>query len=392
MKRLMLTAMVCGLCWANLGQAAEQEEAAIEREPQIQMAILLDTSSSMSGLIEQAKTQLWTIVNEFATSRQGGRVPMLEVALYEYGKSSLAQEEDYLRMIVGLTTDLDKVSQELFALTTNGGAEYCGAVIRAAVGGLKWSESGEDFKVIFIAGTEPFTQGKVDYREACKAAVERGIIVNTIHCGGEQQGIEGKWRDGALLADGQYMQIDQNREAVYVAAPQDAEIARLGEALNGTYIAFGALGDASAMNQAAQDTNAANSSPKSAVQRAVTKASVQYRNSGWDLVDAVREEQVELKEIDEESLPEEMRELDMAGREAYVAQKQQEREEIQKQIQALNGQRRAHVAAEMKKLADQGADTLEAVIIRAIREQATQKNFTFVPETPVEEPGEEATP
>jgi len=45
------------------------------------------------------------------------------VALYEYGKDSLPVSEGYLRMILPLTTDLDKVSEELFALTTNGGQD-----------------------------------------------------------------------------------------------------------------------------------------------------------------------------------------------------------------------------------------------------------------------------
>src|SRR5205823_3642790 len=37
-------------------------------QPVVQLAILLDTSNSMDGLIAQAKTQLWNIVNEFATA------------------------------------------------------------------------------------------------------------------------------------------------------------------------------------------------------------------------------------------------------------------------------------------------------------------------------------
>ena len=51
---------------------------------------------------------------------------------------------------------------------------------------------------IFIAGNEPFTQGPVNYAESCKAAITKGIIVNTIHCGGEggrhQHEMEGRRR------------------------------------------------------------------------------------------------------------------------------------------------------------------------------------------------------
>ncbi len=81
----------------------------------IQMAILLDTSNSMDGLIDQAKSQLWRIVNELSQARKNGQSPRLEVALYEYGKSSLPEGEGYLRMIVPFTTELDRISEELFA-------------------------------------------------------------------------------------------------------------------------------------------------------------------------------------------------------------------------------------------------------------------------------------
>ena len=51
------------------------------RSRRIQIAILLDTSGSMSGLIDQARTELWSIVNEFIFARQKGRQPEVQVAL-----------------------------------------------------------------------------------------------------------------------------------------------------------------------------------------------------------------------------------------------------------------------------------------------------------------------
>jgi len=190
--------------------------------PSVQIAVLLDTSSSMSGLIEQAKTQLWKLVNEFITAKQNGKTPVVQVALYEYGKSSLRSEENWIRQIQPLTRDLDKVSEELFALTTNGGDEYCGAVIQRATKDLAWDANPQAYKAIFIAGNEPFTQGPIDSKQSCKDAITKGIIVNTIHCGGEAQGIAGNWNQGALLADGKYLVIDQNQAIVHIEAPQDA--------------------------------------------------------------------------------------------------------------------------------------------------------------------------
>ena len=52
-----------------------EEAKAPEERPLVQLAILLDTSNSMDGLIAQAKTQLWQIVNEFIAAKQDGKAP-----------------------------------------------------------------------------------------------------------------------------------------------------------------------------------------------------------------------------------------------------------------------------------------------------------------------------
>jgi hypothetical protein len=195
----------------------------------VQLAILLDTSNSMDGLIEQAKTQLWKIVNEMARSKRDGKTINLYVALYEYGNDGLSSQEGYVRLVTSLTTDLDKISEELFKLKTNGGSEYCGTVISEAVKDLKWTKSNDDYKVIFIAGNEPFTQGSVDYKTACKKAISKGIIINTIYCGSYDEGVQTNWKDGADLADGSYMNIDQNQEVVHIDTPFDDELVQLGK-------------------------------------------------------------------------------------------------------------------------------------------------------------------
>ena len=126
--------------------------------PRIQLAILLDTSNSMDGLIDQARNQLWAAVNEFSSSTHNGIRPILEVALFEYGNSNLIGQNGYVRQVLGFTQELDQVSEALFALTTDGGSEYCGYVINEAVTELYWSDSNHDIKSIFIAGNEPFNQ------------------------------------------------------------------------------------------------------------------------------------------------------------------------------------------------------------------------------------------
>lgn len=343
--------------------------------PKIQLAILLDTSGSMSGLIDQARTQIWKIVNEFAFVTQKGVTPEFEVSLYEYGNSGLQDSEGYLRQIVGFSTDLDKISEELFKLSTNGGSEHCGQVIKSAVEGLKWSEHETDYKAIFIAGNEPFTQGPVEFKDACKAAITKGIIVNTIHCGSHQEGIDGKWLEGAQLADGSYMSIDHNTKVAHVEAPQDNEIIELGKKLNDTYIHYGKEGEEGAKRQEAQDSNANDAGQGADVNRALAKKNSQYRNAAWDLIDAIDEKKVKLEDIKAEDLPEALRKLSKEELAKYIDEKRKERAEIKEKLNKLEADRNKFVVAKRLELAESGEESLDAAMIKAIREQAGKRGF-----------------
>lgn len=346
--------------------------------PRVQIAILLDTSSSMDGLIAQAKTQLWKVVNTFIAARQNGQAPHVEVALYEYGNDGLAAETHWIRRVQPLTRDLDKISEELFRLKTNGGTEHCGEVIRKAVEDLAWDRDSNTYKAIFIAGNEPFTQGPVDPLQACKEAVSKGIIVNPIHCGTEADGISGKWRDGALAADGSYLFIDSNTAVVHIEAPQDAEIVKLNAKLNETYIAYGKRAAEASHNQVAQDANSlSNAASGAAVQRAVSKASKNYFNSSWDLVDARQEKDFDIGKIPVEDLPENMRNMDGAARLAFIEEKAKQRADLQKQILQLNHDRDTFVAEKLKSETKNGTETLDGAMTKTVRSQAAVKGYEF---------------
>ncbi len=349
-----------------------------QRQPLIQLAILLDTSNSMDGLIDQAKTQLWKMVNEFIAVKRDGMRPLLTVALFEYGNDGLSASEGHIRRVLPLTDDLDKVSEELFGLKTNGGSEYCGQVISAAVSRLDWSKHKDDLKVIIIAGNEPFTQGKVNYVDACKSAISKGIQINTIFCGSEAEGINTKWKDGAVLADGSFMNIDQNRRLVHIPAPQDKQLAELNARFNQTFVAYGKNAAAAVANQTDQDNNAAGIASEVLAQRIAAKNSVNYRNGSWCLVDAVFQDNVDITKIKVEDLPENMKKMSMDERKAYVKKKKAERDEITKQVKALTAKRAKYVTAERARLAkEKGEKTLNDAVSESLRKQAEAKNFHF---------------
>ena len=368
---------VLGTLLSLLVPVAGSAKSIAKQRPLVQIAVLLDTSNSMDGLIAQAKSQLWKIVNEFIAAKKDGQRPEIQVALLEYGKDSLPANQGYIRVIQPLTTNLDKVSEELFALKTNGGKEYCGQVIQVATRKLAWSKRPGDLKVMVIAGNEGFAQGSVPYKKACRGAISKGIMINTIFCGSHADGVRTHWKDGALLADGHYINIDQNRKAPQIAAPQDAEIAQLGAELNKTYMAFGKSGKKSKMRQAAQDRNASAAAPAAMAERAVYKSSGAYSNADWDLGDAVKDKKVDVGTMEEEALPEKMRSMDADERRTYVDGQNKKRAELQKKIQVLNTERKKYVSEKQKELAKSGNKTLDAAMIDSIRSQAVKKNFEF---------------
>ncbi len=356
---------------------AIQAPPAVVERPRIQLAILLDTSSSMDGLIDQARNQLWQMVSEFSGSSQNGIKPILEVAVYEYGNSGLSDASGYTRQVSALTQELDQVSEALFSLTTNGGDEYCGYAIHAAVDGLNWSHSDNTIKAIFIAGNEPFTQGPLPFKAAMASAQRKGIIVNTIHAGSYEQGVSSGWQQAALLAGGNYMSIDHNHQVAHVVAPQDKKIAELNAQLNKTYIPFGKDGQKKAERQQTQDTKSNSISAGLLAKRAKAKVSQLYRNSSWDLVDALEEGSVDLKELEADQLPMEMKSMDSDARAKYVASKNRKRETIKEAIKLQSKKRDEFVAAAISAAPTSSAATMNDALGSAIRQQGEKKNYQF---------------
>ncbi|WP_299244023.1 vWA domain-containing protein [uncultured Aquimarina sp.] len=339
----------------------------------IQVALLLDTSNSMDGLIDQAKAQLWEIVNELSYAKCGHYKIKLQIALYEYGNDRLPSKEGYIRQVLPFSEDLDEISKELFALTTNGGNEYCGKVINTSINQLDWKKNNDHLKLIFIAGNEPFTQGPVNYKDAATDAMEKDITINTIFCGNYKQGIETRWKDGADLTKGEYSAIDHNRETIHIATPYDDIILQLNRKLNNTYIYYGSEGSKKISLQAEQDSNARSYSPANAVSRTVSKSSGFYKNKSWDLVDAAEDKNFELEEVSKEELPQELKNKSNTELKQYISEKSNERKEVQKKIQELNKKRITYIKDNSKK----DASNLEAALIKAIKTQGERKSFSW---------------
>lgn len=345
----------------------------------IDLAICLDVSGSMNGLLNAARQNLWAVVNELATLRPA---PRLRVALLTYGCSAYDAATGWVQVDTDLTQDLDLVSQKLFALSTNGGDEYVARVLQSALDRLAWSQDPQALKLLFVAGNEPATQDpKVDFREQCKAAITRGIVVNSIYCGSAGSAEAAAWHEVAKLADGQFAAIEQDR-GIVISTPFDQQLADLSTALSATYLPYGRLGEQAWANQGAQDSNAAGLNVANAAQRCQTKGSAIYSNAQWDLVDACRDAKFELDKVEPKDLPEVMRPMNQAQRRAHVQAQQRQRDQLRQQVEALGKQRDAHVQQELKQLEAKGQAVFEQAVLQAVRQQATARGFQTPPAAP----------
>jgi hypothetical protein len=370
--------LVLGFSTPSNHQTGIETPEKIKSSPKIQAAILLDVSNSMDGLIEQAKAQLWTMVNVMGKAKCNGETPQIEIALYEYGRDNNDLRKGYVKKITPFTSDLDDLSQKLFQLTTNGGEEYCGYVIHTSLNELNWDTASSNYKVIFISGNEDFLQGNISYTLACTEAKKKGVIVNTIYCGDRLQGIKEHWNLLGECGNGSFTNINSDAKPEDIPTPYDSTLITLNYKLNGTYIYYGADGRGKKQLQGSMDV--ANSSVNSyvGVNRAVSKASSKtYNNSGWDLVDAKEADTKALDKIDYKTLPDSLQKKNKAELEAIIDQKSTERAGIQKEILDINKKREEFIAEEKIKKAKAGnnSQTLESEVERIIRQQATRFNM-----------------
>jgi hypothetical protein len=369
------------------GVAAPVPEDTAKAGKPIDVVICLDVSGSMNGLIDSARAKLWDIVNDLAKIKP---TPQLRVGLYSYGHSSYDSNAGWVRKETDLTTDLDTIYQKLFGLTIGGGSELVARVCREALEQQKWAEEKEALRIILVAGNESAAQDKsVSLNEIAEKAKNKGVLINTIYCGNLQHTDAPGWRDFATLANGKFINIDQNRGTVVVATPMDKELAELGAKLTNTYVRYGKEGEAKAANQLAQNANAAQAGLAGArgrggagggagvaAARTEAMAGALYRNADWDLVDRLKNDtNFDITKVPEAELSEELRKMTPEERVAHVKKMAVEREALQKQINELSVKRQAFIREEQKKNATAGDKALDEALREIFREQAGSKGM-----------------
>lgn len=340
----------------------------------VQMAILLDGSGSMQGLIDQTKFQLSRIVNELEGAKKGNEATTLELALIEYGRENISFEQNYMQILSDFNSDLDIVNQKLFQINADGSQEYTGAAIKLAVENMAWIQDPEDFKVIFIAGNETMDQGNIHYRDAITLARAQNIILNTVFAGSLSDSSVETWQEAANLGAGSFANINSNVATENIPTVLDDAILNLNQKLNQTYIIYGPLGGSGFDRMLELDSGMG----EYLVDRALTKAGSFYDSSDWDLVDTWQKNKIVIDEqIERSQLNEEMRLMTIEEMIAFLQGKLRDRNAIQISLAHLGKERMKLVNEIMQADGNSESNNLHKAIMAALSRQLEQAGFSL---------------
>ncbi len=344
-------------------------------KPRIEVCFVLDTTGSMGGLIEGAKRKIWSIANEMIGAKPTREIRLGLVAYRDRG-------DEYVTRTFDLTNDIDAVYAHLQSFKAEGGGdepESVNEALQAAVAKMSWSPDRRVLKIIFLVGDAPphmdYANGP-KYPEVCQEAVKKDLIINTVQCGGISSTTP-FWKEIAQLSEGNYAAIAQSGNMAVISTPMDDELASLNRELGSTLVAYGSPGAHAAV---ARKQLVAEAAPASVMADRLVfnaRAGVAVQGEG-ELLDGLAKGELKLGSLDKDQLPAEMQKLNDEELKAKLEQKQKERADIQARIQKLSKDREAYLAAEHKRLAEQGkGDSFDEKVAASIRAQAARKGIEY---------------
>jgi Mg-chelatase subunit ChlD len=338
-RGLVAASVLSSAAYAEVPQAPQTTTVAQDvkaERPVLDVVFALDTTGSMGGLLEGAKQKIWSIASRMAAGTPTPRVRVGLVAYRDVGDA-------YVTQVYGLSEDLDTVYKNLSGFRADGGGDGPEAVQTAladAVDKMQWSDSKHAAKMIFLVGDAPaHDQDRARLNAASKKAIAKGIVVNTIRCGGDGTA-EAQFREVARLADGRFDSIDQGGGVVATATPYDAELAKLNGAMMDTAIYAGRR-EAQVAGETRRAEAKAMAAPAAADRVGFMTKSKSDSFSGAGSVGAVdlaaAPEKAATLSTDE--LPAAMKPMAPAERVEFARKQQAQRQALEKQITELSKKR-----------------------------------------------------
>lgn len=377
MKKLFGTLLVSLfiLSATSLAQKPRTKETkpAIDNRGTLEMVFVLDTTGSMSGLIEGAKQRIWGIINEVMQKPSKPRVRVGLVAYRDIGDA-------YVTKVLPITEDLDKAYTTLMDYQAGGGGDGPENVRKALAEGVKnagWSQPKQRHaQIVFLVGDAPphDYEQEPDVLVTTAEAVRKNMIVNTIQCG-SQDDTKQIWQTIAVRGEGKYFAIAQDGGVQAISTPFDTRLADLAAKLGKTYVTYGAKEkrEANVRTQVAAESRITTDAAMGAqADRALNKAVNSFQYDG-DLVQDVENQTVKIEDVKKENLPEDLQKMSVAERKKEIDRRIAQRTTIRAEILKLSKERDEYIAAERKKRGASGG--FDTAVAQALREQLLKKGI-----------------
>ena len=349
------------------------------QSPRIEVVFVLDTTSSMSGLIQAAREKIWSIASSMASAQQSPEIRMGLVAFRDRGDA-------YITRVYDLSSDLDSMYANLMDFTAEGGGDSPESVNQAlydAVHDISWSQDKNTYRVVFLVGDAPphmDYHNDVKYPVTLEVARQKGIVVNAIQSG-QHQYTRPAWQQIAALGRGEYFQVENSGNAVAIATPYDEQLSALAAEYEATRLFFGDA-ESKKAQQAKVEANARlrkELSSTALARRDTFNSTASGRYNAlpeFELVEEVTSGRVDLDEIATEDLPASLQSMAPAEQMQVIEEQAKRREALQQQIRALAESRNSYIEDEIE-AAGGADDSLDEKIYRTVREQAAAVGLTY---------------
>ena len=335
-------------------------------------AMVLDSGPARHGLVYQARAEIWTIVNELMFTIKDSKRPIVQLALMTDVHAGGLVEHATAPIVVPFTTNYYAAFHRLGRLSASRSKVLSRSdILKIALRRLQWSPYAEDLKVIFVVGEGSFTRNLNEVSAACRAAVDAGVVINTLYCGLYKLGIGKHWAEPAYCTGGQYMGINHHRRLNYTKTPVDGQLLDLNQKLNETYRLYADRWRKLWKQQRDQDREVALVSKEALLQRIVTKAA---QGLFMNATDALLYEQTGTWGLKSDIRPEDLP-LVTTGREFnQLREKTQASRDIREEILYLASQRYAIMTARQLR-SGSTRPTLSQAVLHIFREQSQAKGF-----------------
>lgn len=154
--------------------------AAQAAAPRIDVAFVLDATSSMGPYIATARARIQEIAESLAS---GTPAPEVRFALVLYRDRT----DDWTTQVHPFTRDIAEMQRHLDAASAEGGGDIPEAVLEGvdvALRQLQWSRGDGVMRLLYLVGDAPAQHyGPLSEEALARLALSRGVVLNAVLCG-----------------------------------------------------------------------------------------------------------------------------------------------------------------------------------------------------------------